>query len=795
MAALSFILYRDFLTGSKMLFGSDFIGSGGYVNRKFMADYVAQHGAFAGWLPYIYSGLPTYAAFFGDIFYPPTVLLRLIMPVHVAWTYTFVLHVFLAGLGTYFYLREMKVSPVGAFLMGVAYMFSGSLISVTHEGHDGRLICTALLPFVLLFLERGMNSRKFIYFLLSGAVMGLQLFSGHLQQVYYTLLVVVAYFLFRLIAGYRTEKMPGQSLKLVAYFAIMLIFTGCLVAVQYLPIYGNLGNGVRGASRGWEFATSWAMGPEETFDLITARFSGGLEHYWGRNPFKHHTEYFGILPLMLALFAIVFCWRERLTKFFFGLLVLSLLMAWGGHTPFYYLPYYFFPGVSKFRAPALIFFITTFSLVVLAGFGIRHLLGELREPKKVSRFLIWSVAVAIGLLIISAIGQGAIVSLLSSITHSEASRITANYGDFLTGMLIAAVLVAVNAGLLYAVAQRKLSVLAFAAVAGLILILDTWVVDVNYVKPFPPPAESLAPDEAVRFCQQDTSRFRVFPLYYQDQATGMSKSDNGLLMLYDIQSVGGQHPNPLQNYMDFAGLQKTVMYHMPPNLRYLNFLNLLNVKYVISVPLPEDVSKYPAESQQTIRMLKQYVALPGLSLVHQSQQVAIYRNDSLLPRAFLAQDFEIVSDKNALIARMKQPDFDPRRLVLLSADPGVPHSPGIAGDTARGSAVVQSYGADRIVIEAKLNRPGFLVLSENYHPDWRATDNGTPVRILRAYETLRAVRLGAGSHTVEFRYESKYFRIGSILSLFALLALVGLGAAALVRRKPGPRIPQSVNST
>ena len=81
-----------------------------------------------------------------------------------------------------------------------------------------------------------------------------------------------------------------------------------------------------------------------------------------------------------------------------------------------------------------------------------------------------------------------------------------------------------------------------------------------------------------------------------------------------------------------------------------------------------------------------------------------------------------------------------------------------------------------------MERPGFLVLSENYHPDWKAFDNGQPLTILRAYETLRAVYLDAGNHTVEFRYESKYLKIGGMLTLLSLLVLAGTGAFALVRR-------------
>jgi len=822
LAILPLILYRDYLTGARMLFGSDYTGTGGYAMREFMANYIRGHGRFALWLPYIYSGLPTAASFYGDMFYPLSILLRLALPSYVAWTYGFVVHLFLAGLGTYLFLKQLKMPQTVAFVLALGYMFAGNLVSCTHEGHDARLMVCSLLPLVLFFLERGFGSGRLRDFLLSGTMFGLQLLSGHLQEAYYTALVIIIYSVFRFlvqIAEDRKAGIPtGRSMKLVGWFAVTVLFAGCLVAVQYLPVFGNLKNGVRGAARGYAYATSWAMAPEETFDLLTPRFSGGLEHYWGRNPFKHHTEYFGILPLLLAIAGIAFCWREKKVKFFTALSLFTLLMAWGGHTPFYYIPYYILPGVSRFRAPSLIFFVTAFSVVVLGAYGLRHLMslagnrqpatGEKRQAPTDKRqsgggrrrasgdgftkFLLWTGGAGIALLVVAAAGQGAIVSLLSSISHSQASRIADNYGNFLNGMVIATVLILVNLALLYALVRAKLKPVVYSALAGLVLVFDLWLVAAQFIKPNPRPAESFKADEVVNFLKQDPDRFRVFPLYYVDQQSGMNKSDEGLLMVHGIENIGGQHPNPLQNYMDFAGIENTVMFNFPPNLVNRRYLDLLNVKYIISVPLPDDISRYPAESQQTIRLLKQYVSQPGISVAWQSAQRVVYRNDSLLPRAFLAAGHEVISDKKAGFARLREPGFDPRRTVLLAQDPGFASD---GTEPVSGTVEISSYEPDRVVVRATLDRPGFLVLADNFHPDWKATDNSKPTRMFRANGTLRAVRLAAGTHTVEFRFVSRYYRLGLLLTGLALLALLlalilGLVAGARARTRTSVTAPE-----
>ena len=54
------------------------------------------HGGIPQWNPYLFGGMPYIAAMHGDIFYP-TFLLRLLLPTDVAMTWSFIIHLFLAG--------------------------------------------------------------------------------------------------------------------------------------------------------------------------------------------------------------------------------------------------------------------------------------------------------------------------------------------------------------------------------------------------------------------------------------------------------------------------------------------------------------------------------------------------------------------------------------------------------------------------------------------------------------------------------------------------------------------------
>src|SRR5437899_290786 len=118
---------------------------GGYPVREFAARMLRESGHFPLWNPYLFGGMPYVAAMHGDIFYP-TFLLRLVLPTDVAMTWSFVIHLWLAGLFTYCFLRAWGLGFFPSLLGGVAYMLTGFVASYAAPGHDGKLFVGALLP-------------------------------------------------------------------------------------------------------------------------------------------------------------------------------------------------------------------------------------------------------------------------------------------------------------------------------------------------------------------------------------------------------------------------------------------------------------------------------------------------------------------------------------------------------------------------------------------------------------------------------------------------------------------------
>jgi hypothetical protein len=157
-----------------------------------------------------------------------------------------------------------------------------------------------------------------------------------------------------------------------------------------------------------------------------------------------------------------------------------------------------------------------------------------------------------------------------------------------------------------------------------------------------------------------------------------------------------------------------------------------------------------------------------------SGDVKVYERTQAPGRAWLVHGVEQVPDDATALARLSQPDFDPRANVVITGGGVVP------GDGAKMARVdagerieVMAYDAERIVLRAQASRPGWLVLADAFYPGWGAAVDGRPVPIWRADLMLRAVPLRPGLHEVSLTYNPASWRWGVTISGITLLAMIG----------------------
>ena len=94
-------------------------------------------------------------------------------------------------------------------------------------------------------------------------------------------------------------------------------------------------------------------------------------------------------------------------------------------------------------------------------------------------------------------------------------------------------------------------------------------------------------------------------------------------------------------------------------------------------------------------------------------------------------------------------------------------------------------GAMTMRLDPPPSEDAYVVVSENWYPDWKATVDGNDTEVVRGDMTLITVPVSAGAAVVELRFQSADYGIGKLVTwlslVFVALAVV---LPRFVRRTP-----------
>jgi len=158
-------------------------------------------------------------------------------------------------------------------------------------------------------------------------------------------------------------------------------------------------------------------------------------------------------------------------------------------------------------------------------------------------------------------------------------------------------------------------------------------------------------------------------------------------------------------------------------------------------------------------------------------------NPDALPRATIVRrrTERVFDDDAALADWLTGRDFNPRDEVHLDREPTPPTLD--VGEAASEDRVeIVRYEPERVVMRVESAAPGYLVVSDQFFPGWRATVGGEPAEIVRANLCFRAVAVPAGVFTVTMQYRPWTLTLGFILSAATAVLLVGAVVVARIRR-------------
>ena len=751
---------------------------GGFPVREFAAASLKAGNGIPQWNPYLFGGLPYIAAMHGDIFYP-TFLLRAFLPTDVALTWSFIIHLFLAGCFTYLFLRAWGVGFYGSLVGGLAYMMSGPIASYASPGHDGKLFVSTLLPLVLWLLVRGIrDGRAWAWGGLAIAI-GLAVLSPHPQLLQYLLLTSGAFALYLAFASHAdAAPLPRATAIRRLGYALGAVLLGAVIgAVQYMPVLEYVPWSPRAGGRGYEFATTYSLPLEELVNTIVPQFTGMLERYWGRNGIHLHSEYVGGAVFLLAVAGVIGgSWRS-FRWFWLGAFIVSLLWALGGSTPFYHIVYAIVPGTKFFRAPSTIMYVTMFCVAVFAALGTERILARQIS----SRYAIGGL-IAAG--VIALLGtSGALTNAAQVVANSfdqtgqREQMVTSNGPGLVFGALRAALVVGLGAGLLWAWMSERLSARAVVwSFVGLVA-LDLWSIERKYWMFSPPAAQLYASDPAIDAIRAAPQPGRVLAIDFIQSASPRDPFFFGDgLMVHGVRNVLGYHGNELGRYQTLLNNYAGEVLLSPQLWRHEN------VQYLYTT-LPDSIM---ARAYTQLKLSAPLAKILGPVRNAAGSTVYLYRIPGDNPAAWVVPAMVRGTDDQAA-ATVLDPGFSPGRAAIVDTTAQVPvvDPTKLPAPTAI-PLTIDRYEAGRISVKLSSAPPAgsSLVVSENYFPGWTADVDGKPAPVVRADYNLIGVALPAGARAVELHFADPAYQTGKLVTLVAIVVgIVWLLAGAVAQRR------------
>ena len=727
------------------------------------------------WNPHVMGGRPFLANAQSAVFSPFSVP-AWVLPVWKALAVIAMMKLFVAAFGTYLFGRAMGMRFGGALLAGVVFAF-GTYFVVWLPWTLTSIF--ALLPWLLLLTELLVRRPGPLPAAGLAGLVALAFLGGHPETTFHTMVAVLAFFAFRLLWRRRREQSGLVRPSLI--FALSLACGAAVAAVVLVPLlelFGQSGDYARRLDTPPGHADARYLGAFLLFD------------YWGRptqtplmaSILSNRGFYAGAITLMLAAAALLL--RPTATRVAFAAFAALALAVVVGVDPFFS-AVTALPGFHTAHNGRLVFLVL-FALALLAGWGLDEL-GRRQLPPRARRRLALAAAAAIfcapivWMLVAGTIAPSKLGPALE-VAWGFADPPPAPAGEqpapgtidiirlsaLLQWLPVAGVglaLVALGLGRFGPRARRAFPVAALVGLAVAVLVVDLFRANMGFYPAIPIEHAEPPTTTALRYLQSRTpNRFAALSRPGIDQPL-----QPDLSMRHGLYDARGYDYPIVRRYDDFwrataatSGDFIEPTQRAGPTVKALRGLSLLSVSDVLHYPYGEPLR------------------LPGLRLAYSGPDARVYRNTNALPRVFLVAGQRVVRDGDAALAATTAPGFDARRVAVTERRlPGLPDGAAAEPGTAR----LLAYENERVVASARARRPSLLVLTDVHYPGWKATVDGREAPIERVDYLLRGVRVPAGSHRVELRYQPASWRIGWIVSAVATLVLVAVAVVGWRRRR------------
>ncbi|GIS79873.1 MAG: hypothetical protein CM1200mP14_14390 [Gammaproteobacteria bacterium] len=225
--------------------------------------------------------------------------------------------------------------------------------------------------------------------------------------------------------------------------------------------------------------------------------------------------------------------------------------------------------------------------------------------------------------------------------------------------------------------------------------------------------------------------------------------------LHGIELAAGHHPNDLSRYRELIGMTGS---SEPRNLyENSNIRRLLNVKYIFGPrtwrwAVLYKVLRSLSSSCKTVDPLKPFSPTP------------VFRE----PASWVIRESKLIMKRS--------PTCSPIYLIPNWRWYSMNQHQLISWEPVTGEVSWIERTTNRLSLEVSTEDPALLVIADNWFPAWKAEIDGTPVDILRAYHSLRAIPISPGEHQVVLTYRSELLVRSLWISIILFFGIAGAAA-------------------
>ncbi|MBR6063280.1 MAG: YfhO family protein [Bacteroidales bacterium] len=826
VAAVVVFIVLSLIYAAPEVFDGKVLQAGDQVSGIGMRQEVQEYnnqGHYSWWTGSMFGGMPTYQI--GGYQYPhskPT--LPTWQMIHLGFTGTLALLI-AYFIGFFILLKSYRINEWLSCIGAIAITLSTYFLLIVVAGHNSKVASIAVFAPVIggFYLT---YCKKYLWGIIVTLIFTANGVMLHPQMTYYIFMLIGVLFCAELFIHIREKRWKDFAIS-------TLIFAACFgigVGTQITPFMANreyAKETMRGGHSELEkeadavnktsgldltYITQYSYGIGETATLLIPGAKGYASSYnVGTNskiyqamvqngmPRRQAEEYCKNMPTywggVEGTSGPVYAGAIICFLFILGLLIVkgpykwallaatifAILLSWGyNFMSLQELFAKYFPMYTKFRAVESILVVAEITIPLLGFLALREIMDKKVEKKQLVKSVYISAAVTAGICLLAFMA-----SFFLDYSWGRDADIFAQWPEWLSAAVIAErasilrtsairslIFVLLGAGVLWLYVQEKLKFGYFAAILGVLVLVDMWPIDRkffnddNFVKEknYKSYFAKKPWEETILNKEKDNLSYRVFNL------TDPQGPFNDSRTSYYFKSIGGYSAAKLRRYQDLidAHLLSEI------NPMYQSIMQQGNNLFLT----PSDSTGYPVLNMMNMK----YAIL-------NPENPVIVENPNAMGNAWFVDNVVIANTPNEESDALNTINLHNTLVTDIKFQNFVkdfrPHH------DSEAQISLTKYAPDYVEYDYTASEDGIAVFSEIYYPyGWNAYIDGQPKEHFRANYTLRALNVPAGKHHIRFEFRPDTIeRWGKVAVAcqyivdLTILTIIGFAIYRSVRRR------------